>query len=79
MKPGQIQCVCGEAYWPKLAWKHSGCVANTVSVANKVAPSVANKSMDGMRVQLWREANRERYNARMRDLMRKRRAKSKPA
>jgi hypothetical protein len=78
MKPGQVRCVCGEAHWPKLAWKHAGCVANTV--ANSASPSVANKSVDGMRVQLWREANRERYNARMRDLMRRKRAKeSKPA
>jgi hypothetical protein len=75
MKPGQVQCVCGEAHYPKLAWKHAGCVANkTITVANSVTPSVANKSLDGMRVELWREANRERYNKRQRELMRKRRA-----
>ena len=35
------------------------------------------KSVEGMRVELWRDGNRERYNARMREYMRKRRSKVK--
>lgn len=41
--------------------------------------TVANpsRSMDSLRVKLWREANRERYNARERERMRKKRAQKK--
>lgn len=42
-------------------------------------PTVANRSPDGMRVELWRQANRDRYNARQKDLMRRNRAKLKDA
>lgn len=37
------------------------------------------RSLDSMRVKLWREANRERYNARERERMRKKRAARKAA
>jgi hypothetical protein len=61
--------VCGDSHEKHQAHRF---VANRESVANVVA----NKSPEWLRVKLWREANRERYNARQRDLMRKRRAKS---
>lgn len=35
------------------------------------------RSMDSLRVKLWREANRDRYNARERERMRKKRAARK--
>ena len=69
MKPCEF---CGSVHESYQA--HIFPVANAIPVANKERPVVANKSMDGMRVQLWREANRDRYNARQRELMRKRRA-----
>jgi hypothetical protein len=74
MKPGQVLCVCGEAHWPKLAWKHAGCVANKAKpVANSAGNGVANKS-ESARVQKWREKNRGRYNERERERMRLKRA-----
>lgn len=63
----KIQCVCGKAYWPKQAWLHKACVANRAS------NTVANRSSEVKRVQAWREANRERYNANQREVMRRRR------
>ena len=60
---------CLKEYYPQQAWIHEKCVAN-----NPIPP-VANKgSPDSLRVELWRQANRERYNARQKLLMRRRRA-----
>lgn len=75
----QKTCVCGKTYWPRQAWDHRGCVANE-SVPNPVANVVANQSVEYLRVKLWREANRERYNASQKEVMReyrkRKRAKS---
>ncbi len=48
-----------------------------VSMSADGASSRGGKSVAAIRVQLWREANRERYNARQRELMRERRKKAK--
>ena len=76
MPQAQAGCVCGRLYWPNQAWMHSGCQARPVS-NEEPAASVSNSSVsnpDYFRVKLWREANRERYNAGQREYMRKRRA-----
>lgn len=74
------RCTAGHEYWfPRESWKHEGCVPNE-EVPNKSVANVPNsKSMDYLRVKLWKEANRDRYNASQRELMRKRRAKNKGA
>lgn len=59
--------VCGDRHEKHQAHRF---VAN----ANPVANTVANKSLGWLRVKLWRVANKDRYNARQRELMRKRRA-----
>ena len=71
MKP--LCSECGDRHekhqghiWPKA-------VANAKSVANRSERPVANKSVEWLRVKVWREANKDRYNARQRELMRKRR------
>ena len=56
-------------------WQAHRFVANTESVANSSEQPVANKSVEWLRVKLWRVANKDRYNARQRELMRKRRKK----
>lgn len=56
---------------------HEACVANAV-VANNASNAVANKC-ESDRVEEWRRANRDRYNERMRDYMRRKRASEKPA
>jgi hypothetical protein len=60
---------------------HEKCVSNAPvpneSVANTVANGVANKSVEYIRVKLWRDANRDRYNASQRERMRLKRAKAK--
>ena len=78
------KCLAGHEYqWPRQSWQHEGCVANSVvaneSVANAVPNVVANESNNpnSWRVEVWREGNRERYNARQRELMKRRRAKAK--
>ena len=48
-------------------------VSNSVSNAG-LTPSVSNP--DYLRVKLWRESNRERYNASQRETMRRRRMKA---
>ena len=69
--PEKRKCAAGHEYWwPGQKWHHEDCVANVKPVANE---PVANKSMEWLRVKVWREANRERYNARQRELMRKKR------
>lgn len=49
---------------------------NAVAKPIPVAKQSVAKHPDTMRVQLWREANRERYNARQRELMRRRKAQA---
>ena len=66
--------VCGDHH---EKWQAHKFVANKESVANRSERPVANKSVDALRVKLWRQANRERYNARERERMRKNRAKEK--
>ena len=61
--------VCGDRH---EKWQAHRFVANEESVANPVA-NVANKSVEWLRVKLWREANKDRYNARQRELMRRKR------
>jgi hypothetical protein len=67
---------------PDCGDRHEKYQAHVFPVANNekpVANTVANKpktSVEGLRVELWREANRDRYNARQRELMRKRRQKT---
>ena len=48
---------------------HEECVSNA-AVSN---PIVSNGSPDYLRVKLWRQANRDRYNAGQREYMKKRR------
>ena len=43
------------------------------SVANSVPNAVPNRSVEYLRVKLWKQANRKRYNETQRELMRKRR------
>lgn len=65
-----------------LAWGHAGkcrrVVVTTVTpVANTPEPTVANAESvanKSAKVQKWRDSNRDRYNKRMREYMRKRRA-----
>ena len=47
------------------------------SVANSVPTAVPNKSVDYLRVRLWKQANRERYNETQRELMKRRRREAK--
>ena len=75
MKP---KCeVCGDRHESHQAhvWRH---VANSKKRSEPVANTVANvstvgRSVGAMRVKLWRQANRERYNARERERMRRNR------
>ena len=80
--PERRVCPKGHGYWwPAAAWQHEGCVANTdvanQSVANIEEVVVANRisNPETFRVQAWREANRDRYNARQRELMKRKRAR----
>ena len=44
---------------------------------NPVPNAVPNKSVEYLRVKLWKQANRKRYNEAQRELMKRRRAKEK--
>ena len=68
----QATCVCGKAYWPNQSWQHTGCGGDAVS--NKAITTVSNPEY--LRVKLWREANRDRYNASQKETMRRRRMKA---
>lgn len=82
MKPGQIMCVCGEAYWPKLAWKHADCVTNEAEInsaeTNSAINAVINSdSVSNDQPKRKPRRNRENYNAYMRDYMKRKRAKAR--
>ena len=68
--------VCGDRHEKHQAHRF---VANANPVANTVAnvEKVANKSVEWLRVKLWRQANKDKYNARQRELMKRKRAKEK--
>lgn len=69
---------CSTCSVPEHCYKQRWC---RVTGHDVNAPRVANasKSLDAQRVKLWREANRERYNARERLRMQKKRAERKHA
>ena len=52
---------------------HEGCVSNPVSNLDVSNEGVSNGSPDYLRVKLWRQANRDRYNAGQSEYMKKRR------
>ena len=67
--------LCGDRHDSHQAHKFA-----TNAVPNPVpnsVPNVANKSVEYLRVKLWKQANRERYNESQRELMKRRRAKAK--
>ena len=64
--------LCGDRHEKHQAHKFA-----TNAVPNNVANTVANKSVEWLRVKLWRQANKEKYNARQRELMKRKRAKEK--
>lgn len=68
MKPCSI---CGSEH---EEWQGHVFVANGT---DRVGKSVANMNPGSWRVQRWREANRGVYNARQRELMRRRREQKK--
>lgn len=88
MKPGQIACVCGKAHWPKQAYLHLTCVVNTNSdVVNKLEPagrcdegvSLPKGGMKALveeikRQTKWQQDNRDRYNKKMREYMKRKRS-----
>ena len=66
---------CGE--------EHSPMIRCEVAARQRVSNSVSNAKEDAavsnpeyLRVKLWREANRDRYNASQRETMRRRRMKA---
>jgi type IV secretory pathway TrbF-like protein len=72
---------CGDRH---EKWQAHKFVANEKPVANNVTNTVANNvtntvanNPNSWRVKVWREANRERYNARERARMKNSRAKAK--
>jgi hypothetical protein len=65
---------CGDRHEKHQAHRF---VANATLVANKEQKPVANTSPEWLRVKLWRVANKDRYNARQRELMRRKRKEKK--
>jgi hypothetical protein len=63
---------CGDRHEKYQA--HIWPVSNASPVSNAVS-NAPNKSVDYLRVKMWREANRARYNEKQRELMKLRRAK----
>ena len=61
------QCACGKGYWPSQRWIHKSC-----GVVNNPDTTVVNT--DSRQV-VWQKLNRDKYNAKMREYMRKRRAR----
>lgn len=79
MKPGQVLCCCGEAYWPKQLWMHEGHVLSVVdsNVAEEVSTTVAvaNRVVDTARerggaVVDARARDRHRKTAKRREYLR---------
>lgn len=63
--------LCGDRHEKHQAHKFR-TVSNVAPVSNPVSNA---GSPDYLRVKLWRQANRDKYNAGQRELMRRKRAK----
>ena len=81
----KVLCSCGREYWPMQAWIHARCtkaVNDIPAVQEGVTDEerVVNKteSSAGVSRQVkWQQENRDRYNAKMREAMRKRRERAR--
>ena len=68
---------CGKEYWPRQAWIHLKCaVVNDQHEVNDdlLAEVPAVNTRKEIRQVRWQRENRERYNRKLRDYMRKKRA-----
>jgi hypothetical protein len=73
--PELRKCPAGHDYWfPGERWQHKDCVVTPVVVTVPVVTLEENK--EACRQVIWQRANRERYNAKMREYRRRARLPS---